>query len=107
MIVTGFWKNCFGPRPLANNCIPTEQRSLYVTVGSIAGAYFLYRVSKPSEDSDSPSFISGLISKWTPSQETFEQRNAIHTAMMEKVAEDRHLLGSQGPREAYELMQPE
>lgn len=26
---------------------------------------------------------------------------------MEKAAEDRHLLQSQGPREAYELKQPE
>ncbi|CAI7664981.1 unnamed protein product [Penicillium bialowiezense] len=82
-------------------------RSLYVTVGAIAGAYALFRISKSNQDSDSPSFISSLISKWTPSQETFEQRNAIHTAMMEKVAEDRHLLGSQGPREAFELMQPD
>lgn len=95
-----------GLRPLTNDCF-TQQRSLYVTVGAIAGAYALFRISKSNQDSDSPSFISGLISKWTPSQETFEQRNAIHTALMEKAAEDRHLLGSQGPREAFELMQPE
>ncbi|KAJ5250400.1 hypothetical protein N7489_000810 [Penicillium chrysogenum] len=72
-------------------------RSFYVTCGSIASAYLLYRVSQSNEKSSEPSWISGLISKWTPSQEVFEQRNAIHTAMMEKAATDRHLLGSQGP----------
>ncbi|KAJ5577829.1 uncharacterized protein N7459_006793 [Penicillium hispanicum] len=82
-------------------------RSFYVTAGSFASAYILYRLSKSNEDSGSESWISGLISKWTPSQEVFEQRNAVHTAILEKAAEDRHLLQSQGPREAYELLQPD
>ncbi|KAJ5266013.1 hypothetical protein N7524_007031 [Penicillium chrysogenum] len=76
-------------------------RSFYVTCGSIASAYLLYRVSQSNEKSSEPSWISGLISKWTPSQEVFEQRNAIHTAMMEKAATDRHLLGSQGPPRGF------
>ncbi|KAJ5458288.1 hypothetical protein N7475_009676 [Penicillium sp. IBT 31633x] len=82
-------------------------RSLYVTVGTVASVYILYRVSESNKESDSPSWISNLISKWSPSQEVFEQRNAIHTAIMEKAASDRHLLGSQGPPEAYTLRQPE
>ena len=76
-------------------------------MGGFASAYILYRLSKANQESGSESWISGLISKWTPSQEVFEQRNAIHTAILEKAAEDRHLLQSQGPREAYGLMQPE
>lgn len=51
--------------------------------------------------------MTGLINKWTPSQEVFEQRNAIHTAIMDKAAFDRHLLGSQGPAEAFAHRQPE
>ncbi|KAJ5677398.1 uncharacterized protein N7477_003031 [Penicillium maclennaniae] len=82
-------------------------RSFYVTVGSIASAYILYRISKSTEDSGSESWVSGLISKFTPSEKDFEQRNAIHTALMEKAAADRHLLHSQGPRESYELRMPE
>ncbi|KAJ5782837.1 hypothetical protein N7457_004611 [Penicillium paradoxum] len=82
-------------------------RSFYVTVGSIASAYVLYRVTKSNEESGSPSWISSLISKWSPSQEVFEQRNAIHTAIMEKAAADRHLLGSQAAPEAYALRQTE
>ncbi|CAL5868655.1 uncharacterized protein PFLUO_LOCUS2882 [Penicillium psychrofluorescens] len=81
--------------------------SFYITIGSFASAYLLYRISQSNENSGSESFISGLISKWTPSQEVFEQRNAIRTAVMEKAAHDRHLLQSQGPRQAYELMQPD
>ncbi|KAJ5563670.1 hypothetical protein N7535_008834 [Penicillium sp. DV-2018c] len=82
-------------------------RSFYVTVGSIVSAYALFRISKSNEESGSPSWISGLINKFTPDQEVFEQRNAIHTAIMEKAAADRHLLGSQGPPEAYSLRQPD
>ncbi|CAI7599901.1 hypothetical protein PENPOL_c008G03185 [Penicillium polonicum] len=82
-------------------------RSFYVTCGSVASAFILYHVSKSNEESGSPSWISSLIEKWTPSQEVFEQRNAIHTAIMEKVASDRHLLGSQGPAEAFSLRQPD
>ncbi|KAK4870404.1 hypothetical protein LT330_004752 [Penicillium expansum] len=82
-------------------------RSFYVTCGSIASAFALYHVSKSNEESGSPSWISNLISKWTPSEEVFEQRNAIHTAIMEKAASDRHLLGSQGPAEAFALRQPD
>ncbi|KAJ5204123.1 uncharacterized protein N7498_005002 [Penicillium cinerascens] len=80
-------------------------RSFYVTAGSIASAYILYRIG--SQDSASESWISGLISKFTPSEKDFEQRNAIHTALMEKAAADRHLLQSQGPRESYDLRTPE
>lgn len=85
--------------------ISTQQRSFYVTVGSIASAYILYRIG--SQDSASESWISGLISKFTPLEKDFEQRNAIHTALMEKAAADRHLLQSQGPSESYDLRTPE
>lgn len=87
--------------------LPTQQRSFYITVGSFASALILYRLSKSNQDSGSESWISGLISKYTPSQEEFEKRNAIHTALLEKAASDRHLFQSQGPSEAYELRQPE
>jgi hypothetical protein len=92
---------------LANTGNSTQQRSFYVTVGTIAASYLLYRISAASQDSGSESFIAGLINKYSTSQEVLEQRNAIHTALLEKAAEDRHLLQSQGPREAFELKQPE
>ncbi|KAL3246938.1 WD domain, G-beta repeat family protein [Aspergillus niger] len=82
-------------------------RSFYVTFGTFASAFVLYQVSKSNDKSDSPSWITNLIHKWTPDEKIFEQRNAIHTAAMEKVAHDRHLFASQGPREFIELKQPE
>ncbi|KAJ5884040.1 uncharacterized protein N7473_010926 [Penicillium subrubescens] len=82
-------------------------RSFYVTAGSIASAYILYRISSASQESDSESFIAGLVNKFSTPQEVLEQRNAIHTALLEKAAEDRHLLQSQGPREFIELKQPD
>lgn len=82
-------------------------RSFYVTVGSFASAYVLYRLSQSNQESGSQSWISGLIEKWTPSEKIFEERNAIRTVVMEKAAHDRHLFQSQGPRAAFELKQPE
>ncbi|KAJ6013991.1 hypothetical protein N7540_008582 [Penicillium herquei] len=82
-------------------------RSFYVTVGSFASAFLIYRYTKASKESGSESWIGGLISKYTTPEDVNEQRNAIHTALLEKAAEDRHLLQSQGPREAYELRQPD
>lgn len=51
--------------------------------------------------------MSRLITNWTPSEKTFEHRNAIHTVAMEKAARDRHLFASQGPAEAVDLSHPE
>ncbi|PLB44728.1 NADH-ubiquinone oxidoreductase subunit [Aspergillus steynii IBT 23096] len=82
-------------------------RSFYVTLGAFASSYVLYRLSKSTQESGSQSWISGLIEKWSPSERVFEQRNAVHTAAMEKAAHDRHLFHSQGPRVAVELKQPE
>ncbi|CDM30864.1 hypothetical protein DTO013E5_489 [Penicillium roqueforti] len=82
-------------------------RSFYVTSGTIASAFVLYHISKSIKESGEASWMTGLINKWTPSQEVFEQRNAIHTAIMDKAAFDRHLLGSQGPAEAFAHRQPE
>ncbi|EPS25999.1 hypothetical protein PDE_00935 [Penicillium oxalicum 114-2] len=82
-------------------------RSFYVTVGAIAGSYLLYRASAASQESGSESFISGLVKKFSTSQEVLEQRNAMHTALLEKAAEDRHLFQSQGHPSHYELRQPE
>ncbi|PKY07031.1 putative NADH-ubiquinone oxidoreductase 178 kDa subunit [Aspergillus campestris IBT 28561] len=97
------------PRRLGSHAAHAEPvnegvgRSFYVTIGSIASGLVLYRLSQ----SDSPSWITNLIEKWTPSEQLFEHRNAIHTVAMEKAANDRHLFGSQGPRESYDLKQHE
>lgn len=78
-----------------------------MAVGTFAFGFVLYRVHKSYSESGSESFITGLIKKWTPPEELFEERNAIRTVLMEKAARDRHLLGSQGPSPTYDLRQPE
>lgn len=79
----------------------------YVSVATLTAGYILYRLHKSAEESGSQSWISSLIKKWTPSEQLFEQRNAIRTAAMEKAAHDRHLFQSPGPREYIELRHPE
>ncbi|KKK16238.1 hypothetical protein P175DRAFT_0505632 [Aspergillus ochraceoroseus IBT 24754] len=94
----------------AHHAAPVNEsfgRSFYVAVGTFASCFVLYRVTKSTEESGSQSWISGLIEKWTPSEQIFEQRNAIHTAAIEKAAQDRLLFFSQGPRPTYELKHQE
>ncbi|KAL4913150.1 hypothetical protein BDW62DRAFT_169273 [Aspergillus aurantiobrunneus] len=81
--------------------------SFYVAVGTFASCFALYQFTKPTKESDSQSWITGLIEKWTPSETMFEQRNAIHTAAAEKAAQDRHLFNSQSSSDVYELKSPE
>lgn len=80
-----------------------RQRSFYVTIGTFASAYLLYRWSKSAEEAGSKSWVSSLVDKWATPTETLEHRNAIHTAALEKAAHDRHLFQSQGPSAHYEL----
>lgn len=87
--------------------LTTPQTSFYVVIGTFTSAFILYRWSKSNQDSGSTSWISTLIEKWSPSEETFEKRNAIHTVAMEKAAADRHLFLSQGPQAHYQLRQNE
>ncbi|KAL4927897.1 putative NADH-ubiquinone oxidoreductase 178 kDa subunit [Aspergillus undulatus] len=94
----------------AHHAAPVNEsfgRSFYVAVGTFASCFALYHFTKSSQDSESQSFITRLIQKWTPSEETWEQRNAIHTAAAEKAAQDRHLFLSRAPNEVYELKSPE
>ncbi|BDD57877.1 hypothetical protein MPDQ_004081 [Monascus purpureus] len=94
----------------AHHAAPVNEsfgRSFYVTVGTFAFGYVLYRIHKSYVDSDSTSFISNLIAKWTPDEKIFEERNAVHTVLMEKAAHDRHLFESQGGGPSIQLRTPE
>ncbi|KAL4774078.1 hypothetical protein BDW60DRAFT_15134 [Aspergillus nidulans var. acristatus] len=82
-------------------------RSFYVTVGTFASCFALYQFTKPGKDADSQSALTRLIEKWTPSEKVFEERNALHTAAVERAARDRHLFLSQAPSDVYELKSPE
>ncbi|CEL08278.1 hypothetical protein ASPCAL11429 [Aspergillus calidoustus] len=94
----------------AHHAAPVNEsfgRSFYVAVGTFASAFALYHFTKATKESGSQSRISSFIEKWTPSEKTFEQRNALHTAAVEKAASDRHLFISQDLKSNYELRNPE
>ena len=78
-----------------------------MTVGTFAVGYVLYRVQKSYAESDSKSFLSSFIEKWTPQEKIFEERNALHTVVMEKAAHDRHLFASQSGGSSIQLRNPE
>ncbi|KAL3465379.1 hypothetical protein BJX64DRAFT_285638 [Aspergillus heterothallicus] len=94
----------------AHHAAPVNEsfgRSFYVAIGTFASAFALYHLTKATKESGSQSRISSFIEKWSPSEKTWEQRNAIHTAAVEKAAADRHLFISQDLKSHYELGNPE
>ncbi|RJE25429.1 hypothetical protein PHISCL_02252 [Aspergillus sclerotialis] len=76
-------------------------------MGTFFGSYVIYRIYKSNTESGNESWISNLISKWTPSEKVFEQRNALHTVAVEKAAHDRHLFMAQSQRETVGIRSPE
>ncbi|KAL1990303.1 hypothetical protein VTN49DRAFT_6142 [Thermomyces lanuginosus] len=77
--------------------------SFYIAVSTVAVGYALYRISQ----SPGESFVTRLINKYWPDQKAFEERNALHTAMLEKAAVDRHLFYGAPARDYVELKDPE
>lgn len=72
-------------------------------MSTVAVGYALYRISQ----SPAESFVTRLINKYWPDQKAFEERNALHTAMLEKAAVDRHLFYGAPARDYVELKDPE
>ena len=85
----------------------SKQKSFYVAIGTFTFGYILYRIHKSNKESGSKSFISDIVEKYAPSQQIFEERNAIHSTVLEKAAHDRHLFASQNPPPTYEVRFPE
>jgi hypothetical protein len=75
-----------------------------VAVSTIVAGYALYRITNSNEGG---SWVSNLIQKYQVPETLWEQRNALHTAAVEKVAVDRHLFRSVGPIETIPLKDPE
>lgn len=67
---------------------------------------FIYRISRPDGEGK-PSGISRLIGKYTEMSETWNERNALRTAMVEQAAHDKHLLLNAPRNKHVELKFPE
>jgi len=58
--------------------------------------------------SDKPNFVTRLVDRYKADKEAEGRRNALHTAVLEQAAKDRHLLTA-GPRDTVgpDLRYPE
>ncbi|OIW35586.1 hypothetical protein CONLIGDRAFT_627620 [Coniochaeta ligniaria NRRL 30616] len=80
--------------------------AFYLALGAIPLSIFFYTISRPGEDGKE-SAISSLIGKYTAMQETWSERNALRTAMVEQAAHDKHLLYNAPRNKHVELKFPE
>ncbi|KAL5337810.1 hypothetical protein BJX70DRAFT_399286 [Aspergillus crustosus] len=81
--------------------------SFYIAVGTFASSFLLYKYAQSTKESDSKHWFTNFVEKWSQSEKVLEERNALHTAAVEKAAQDRHLFNSQGHRTHFELRHPE
>ncbi|KAI4161447.1 MAG: hypothetical protein LQ342_004850 [Letrouitia transgressa] len=69
-------------------------RGFYLTVAAIPLGFALYKFSLSD---DGQPFFTRMIQKYSDFQESFAERNALHTRVMEQAAHDRNLfVNSQG-----------
>ncbi|EEP76653.1 predicted protein [Uncinocarpus reesii 1704] len=80
-------------------------RGFYIAIASIPAGLALYKYS--TSDSKNAPWITRLIEEYTPSENLWAKRNALHTLAVEKAASDRHLFHSQNPLLTIDLKYPE
>ncbi|KAL9611793.1 MAG: hypothetical protein Q9167_003561 [Letrouitia subvulpina] len=71
-------------------------RGFYLTVAAIPLGFALYKFSRSSDGStkEVQPFFTRMIQKYSDYQESFAERNALHTRVMEQAAHDRNLFAN-------------
>ncbi|KAL4883649.1 hypothetical protein BJY04DRAFT_184051 [Aspergillus karnatakaensis] len=80
--------------------------SFYIAAGSFVSLFALYKYTS-SRDPESKHWLTSLVEKYSQSEKVLEERNALHTAAIERAAQDRLLFNSAPPSTHYELKHPE
>ncbi|OJD23857.1 hypothetical protein ACJ73_04789 [Blastomyces percursus] len=80
-------------------------RGFYIFLASVPIGLALYNYS--TSDPSSKPWMTRLIENYSPKESMWEQRNALHTAAIERAAADRHLFHSQSASLNLELSFPE
>ncbi|KAI9888393.1 MAG: hypothetical protein M1814_000509 [Vezdaea aestivalis] len=70
-------------------------KGLYFALASVPATYFLYQAAISG---DGFAAFTNLMSKYTESQITNEERNSLHTSMIERAAYDKNLFQTEGSR---------
>lgn len=83
-----------------------KQPAVYLTIGSVAACWLLYRASKPSADGTKPAF-ERVIDSYSYYTEHWAGRNKLHTAMVEQAAFDRNLFQSDKKTQHIPMRFPE
>ncbi|EDN06105.1 NADH-ubiquinone oxidoreductase [Histoplasma capsulatum] len=83
----------------------TFGRGFYVFIASVPVGLALYKYS--TSDPNNKPWMTRLIENYFPKESTWERRNTLHTAAIERAAADRHLFHSQRASLNLELSFPE
>ena len=87
-----------------------DQRGFYLTVAALPLSFAIYKFSRSTDGSSADSaqpLITRFIKSFSHWGETWEQRNSLHTAMIEQAAHDRNLFHSSPGSKHVDLKFPE
>ncbi|KAL2178487.1 uncharacterized protein P884DRAFT_196685 [Thermothelomyces heterothallicus CBS 202.75] len=80
--------------------------AFYVTVGTVLGSVFVYKISRPGENGEL-STIHKWIQKLADYGNEWERRNDLMSAALEQAAKDKHLFYNAERSKHFELTYPE
>ena len=83
------------------------QRGFWVTLAAVPVAFALYKVSLSSEDPAHQPWLTRVINSYDNWQKQYEERNTLHTKMVEQAAFDRNLFQSAQGSRMIDLRFPE
>ncbi|KAK2749762.1 hypothetical protein FQN55_002998 [Onygenales sp. PD_40] len=83
----------------------TFGRGFYLSIASVPVGILLYKYA--TSDPEKTPWITRLIEDYFPKESMWERRNAIHTAAIERAAQDKHLFQSQNNAVTIGLSFPE
>ena len=87
-----------------------NQRGFYLTIAALPLSFAIYKFSRSADGSSADSaqpFVTRFIKSFSHWTETWEQRNSLHTAMIEQAANDRNLFHSSPGSKHVDLKFPE
>lgn len=81
-------------------------RSFYLVLALVPTSYIIYNLSRPDASGQRPA-LTNVLERWSDYRSRWEERNAIHTRMVEQAGHDRNLFINTPEPNWHDLRMPE
>lgn len=85
--------------------MPEQQRGFYIALAAIPASFALYKLSR--QGTDEKPWLTRFIDSFSGYRSTWDERNSLHTKMVEQAGADRALFHNSPGSGHIELRFPE